>query len=78
MGSTGGTIDEARVRLESDGMKTNHITIRQIHPFPGGTASALLGEGQESRRLENNATGQLADLIKLHVGHATKSQAAEI
>ena len=34
MGSTGGTIDEARSRVELEGIKTNHATVRLIHPFP--------------------------------------------
>ncbi len=34
MGSTGGTIEEARTRLTASGMKTNHITVRLMHPFP--------------------------------------------
>jgi 2-oxoglutarate ferredoxin oxidoreductase subunit alpha len=34
MGSTGGTIEEARARLTTDGIKTNQIMVRQMHPFP--------------------------------------------
>ncbi|GJM73410.1 hypothetical protein HMSSN036_56260 [Paenibacillus macerans] len=34
MGSTGGTIDQARKQLEAEGIKTNHVTVRLLHPFP--------------------------------------------
>jgi 2-oxoglutarate ferredoxin oxidoreductase subunit alpha len=72
MGSTGGTIDEARIRLEQDGVKTNHITIRQIHPFPTDLVKPYLESATKVVVLENNATGQLADQVKLHAGFADK------
>jgi 2-oxoglutarate ferredoxin oxidoreductase subunit alpha len=42
MGSTGGTIDEARRLLAEEGIATNHITIRQI--FAAGEANARYRE----------------------------------
>ncbi len=72
MGSTGGTIDEARSRLEKDGMKTNHATIRLIHPFPEKELKAYVEKAKKIAIVENNATGQLADQVKLHLGHADK------
>jgi 2-oxoglutarate ferredoxin oxidoreductase subunit alpha len=72
MGSTGGTIDEARGRLEQDGLKTNHITIRQIHPFPTDLVKSYIDNAKKVVVLENNATAQLAAQIKLHVGAAEK------
>ncbi|WP_020615205.1 2-oxoacid:acceptor oxidoreductase subunit alpha [Paenibacillus daejeonensis] len=72
MSSLGGTIDEARIRLDQDGIKTNHATIRQIHPFPSEQLEPLLHRADRVLVVENNATAQLADQIKLHAGHADK------
>lgn len=72
MGSTGGTIDEARTRLAQDGLNTNHITIRQIHPFPTGLVKSYMDNAKKVVILENNATAQLAAQVKLHVGQADK------
>jgi len=72
MGSTGGTIDEARGRLEADGLATNHITIRQIHPFPTALVAAEMAKAKKVIVLENNATGQLASQVKLYAGGADK------
>ncbi|MBD2845208.1 2-oxoacid:acceptor oxidoreductase subunit alpha [Paenibacillus sp. IB182496] len=72
MGSTGGTIDEARARLEKGGRKTNHITIRQIHPFPTDLLTPYLERAERVLVIENNATAQLANQIKMHAGHGEK------
>ena len=72
MSSLGGTIDEARTRLDEEGLKTNHATIRQIHPFPTEQLEPLLQRADRVLVVENNATAQLADQIKLHAGHADK------
>ncbi|NOU93349.1 2-oxoacid:acceptor oxidoreductase subunit alpha [Paenibacillus sp. LMG 31456] len=72
MGSTGGTIDEARARLEAKGIKTNHATVRLMHPFPAAELEPFMDKAKTVVVIENNATGQLASLIKLNVGHADK------
>ncbi len=72
MGSTGGTIDEARSRLSQQGIKTNHITVRLLHPFPTESLKPYLLKAKNVLVIENNATGQLADQIKLHVGQHEK------
>ncbi|WP_223070428.1 2-oxoacid:acceptor oxidoreductase subunit alpha [Paenibacillus caui] len=72
MGSTGGTIDQARRSLEADGIKTNHITVRLLHPFPAKEIQPYLEQAKQIVVLENNATGQLANLIKLNVGYRDK------
>ncbi|WP_438448299.1 2-oxoacid:acceptor oxidoreductase subunit alpha [Gorillibacterium sp. sgz5001074] len=72
MGSTGGTIDEGRARLEAEGIKTNHVTVRQLHPFPSEELAPYLNQARKVVVVENNATGQLASLIKLNLGHADK------
>ncbi|MFX3634269.1 MAG: 2-oxoacid:acceptor oxidoreductase subunit alpha [Candidatus Pristimantibacillus sp.] len=72
MGSTGGTIDQARIGLEQDGITTNHITIRQIHPFPTSQLTPYLQAAKTVIVLENNATAQLAGQIKMNAGFAEK------
>ena len=72
MGSTGGTIDEARRRVELEGITTNHATVRLIHPFPTEQLRPFVEKAKTVIVVENNATGQLADQIKLNVGHADK------
>lgn len=72
MSSIGGTIDEARERLEKDGIKTNHMTVRQLFPFPTDLIEPYAQKAKKIVVIENNATGQLADQIKLRVGYADK------
>ncbi|WP_166237817.1 2-oxoacid:acceptor oxidoreductase subunit alpha [Paenibacillus turpanensis] len=72
MSSTGGTIDEARERMEAEGIKTAHMTVRQIHPFPTEEVAERVKQAKTVVVMENNATGQLADQIKLHVGNGEK------
>src|SRR5690606_26406785 len=72
IGSTGGTIDEARERLHKDGVKTNHATIRLVHPFPAEELAPYVEKAKQVVVVENNATAQLANQIKLHVGQADK------
>lgn len=69
MGSTGGTIDEARKkRLAGDNVTSNHITVRLLHPFPAEQIKSYVDKAKKVVVVENNATGQLASLIKLHTG----------
>ncbi|WP_028610960.1 2-oxoacid:acceptor oxidoreductase subunit alpha [Paenibacillus harenae] len=72
MGSTGGTIDEARRLLGQEGVTTNHVTIRQIHPFPTELLVPYLHHAKQVLVIENNATAQLASQIKMHAGFAEK------
>ncbi|MEI7026294.1 2-oxoacid:acceptor oxidoreductase subunit alpha [Paenibacillus sp. y28] len=72
MSSTGGTIDEARARLAAEGIKTNHITVRQIFPLPVEDLQPHLEKAKKVVVVENNATAQLASLIKLYAGYADK------
>lgn len=72
MNSTGGTIDEGRKKLEAEGIRTNHITVRQLHPFPTALLEPYLAKARRIVVVENNATAQLASLIKLNAGYADK------
>lgn len=70
--STRGTIEEAMERIEADGIKVNHAHIRLIHPFPTDELLPLVKAAKKVAVIENNATGQLANIIKMNVGHAHK------
>ncbi|KIL35695.1 2-oxoglutarate ferredoxin oxidoreductase subunit alpha [Cohnella kolymensis] len=72
MGSTGGTIEEARDRLTQEGITTNRIMVRQMHPFPTDLLQPHLDAAKKIVVLENNATGQLANLIKQNNGSHDK------
>lgn len=72
MGSLGGTLEEARSTLEASGLKVNQAMIRQIHPFPTAQIQAELDKAIKVVVVENNATGQLADQVKLYTGESTK------
>ena len=70
--STRGAIEEAMVRLEKDGMKVNNAHIRLIHPFPTDELLPLVRAAKKVAVVENNATGQLANIIKMNVGYNEK------
>ncbi|WP_042356197.1 2-oxoacid:acceptor oxidoreductase subunit alpha [Bacillus rubiinfantis] len=70
--STRGAIEEAMGRLEKDGIKANHAHIRLIHPFPTDELLPLVRSAKKVLVVENNATGQLANIIKMNVGYAEK------
>jgi 2-oxoglutarate ferredoxin oxidoreductase subunit alpha len=70
--STRGVIEEAMIRLENDGLKVNHAHIRLIHPFPTDEVLPLVRSAKKVIVVENNATGQLANIMKMNVGHAEK------
>ncbi len=70
--STRGAIEEAVTRLEKDGIKVNHAHIRLIHPFPTDELLPLVNSAKKVAVIENNATGQLANIIRMNVGNIDK------
>lgn len=70
--STRGAIEESMSRLEQDGIKVNHAQVRLIHPFPTDELLPLVRSAKKIAVVENNATGQLANIMKMNVGHAEK------
>jgi 2-oxoglutarate/2-oxoacid ferredoxin oxidoreductase subunit alpha len=70
--STRGVIEEAMGRLEADGLKVNHAHVRLIHPFPATELEPLMQSARKVVVIENNATGQLANIIKMNVGYGNK------
>jgi 2-oxoglutarate ferredoxin oxidoreductase subunit alpha len=70
--STRGTISEAKERLEAEGLKVNHAHIRQLLPFPTDIVAEQMKRAKKVLVVENNATGQLTSLIKMHCQMADK------
>lgn len=66
--STRGAIEEVQERLNAQGMKVNHAHIRLIHPFPSAEVAPLVAKAKKVIVVENNYTGQLANIMKMNVG----------
>jgi 2-oxoglutarate ferredoxin oxidoreductase subunit alpha len=67
-GSTYGAINEAADLLEGAGMKANVLQLNQVWPFPAEAVASSLDGNHKSFVVENNATGQLAQLIRQQTG----------
>ena len=63
-GSTYGAIKEAASLLEKDSLGVNVLQINELWPFPAQAVASALGKTNKSFVIENNATGQLAQLIQ--------------
>ncbi len=70
--STRGAIEEMMPRLEEDGVKVNHAHIRLIHPFPTEEMKELVDSAKKVVVVENNSTGQLANIMKMNIGNLEK------
>jgi 2-oxoglutarate ferredoxin oxidoreductase subunit alpha len=66
-GSTYGAIKEAAEELRKQGHKVGLSHIRMLHPFPSEQMKQLIQRTTHAIVIENNYTGQLANLIKQHV-----------
>ncbi|KOO49221.1 2-oxoacid:acceptor oxidoreductase subunit alpha [Viridibacillus arvi] len=66
--STKGAIEEIQPMLNEEGIKTNHAHIRLIHPFPAVEMKELIDNAKKVIVVENNATGQLANVMKMNIG----------
>lgn len=65
--STRGTIQEAIPRLQKDGLKVNHGQVRLLHPFPTEEVESMIKKAKKVVVVENNATGQLSQLVKMNL-----------
>ncbi|OEK69446.1 2-oxoglutarate ferredoxin oxidoreductase subunit alpha [Staphylococcus equorum] len=65
--STKGAIQEGKDRLEAQGLKVNHIQIRQLHPFPKETLQKSIDKASKVVVVEHNYQGQLASILKMNV-----------
>ncbi|MFC1944279.1 2-oxoacid:acceptor oxidoreductase subunit alpha [Chloroflexota bacterium] len=67
-GSTYGAIKEAVALLEKEGVEADMLHLNGLWPFPSEAVSAALDGVGKSVVVENNATGQLARLIRAETG----------
>ena len=67
-GTTKGSVIMAMEALRSQGKKVAVITYPWIYPFPATETKALLGTAKRIVDVEQNATGQLAHLIRSETG----------
>jgi 2-oxoglutarate ferredoxin oxidoreductase subunit alpha len=67
-GSTYGPIHEARVILEADGLRVNHLHYHEVWPLPAARTESVLSNARRVIDIENNYTGQLALVIRMMTG----------
>ncbi len=71
--STRGAIEEVQEVLNAEGIKTNHAHVRLVFPFPAEEMSALVDKAKKVIVVENNATGQLSNIMKMAIGGHAKT-----
>ena len=69
IGFVGGAVREAMEALEKDGLRTKLMLLRTIWPFPSAEVKTFAESVDEFYVVEQNATGQLASLIRREVAH---------
>lgn len=67
-GSTKGPIKEAMIALEKEGVKANYLQILYLSPFPIEKVADAIDSANKTVVVENNFTGQLADIIREKTG----------
>jgi 2-oxoglutarate/2-oxoacid ferredoxin oxidoreductase subunit alpha len=67
-GSTYGAIKEAIDLLEADGIKANMLHLNELWPFPIDAVMSVVADSAKTIVIENNATGQLARLMRAETG----------
>jgi 2-oxoglutarate ferredoxin oxidoreductase subunit alpha len=73
-GSTYGAILEASQMLASQGIANNVLHLSEIWPFPAEFVAEFLNKTKQSVVIENNATSQLAYLIRAETGYKVQFQ----
>jgi 2-oxoglutarate ferredoxin oxidoreductase subunit alpha len=68
-GSTYGAIHEAVDILRKEDDSVNMLHLNELWPFPAKAVADAVSKARNSYAIENNATGQLARLIKAETGH---------
>ncbi len=71
-GSTHGAISEARRALAAGGRTVAHLHVKALHPFPTAAVAERFQRAGRILVVEQNATGQLAGLIRREAGFAEK------
>jgi len=68
-GSTYGAIHEAVDILRKEDASVNMLHLNELWPFPAKAVADAVSKARNSYAIENNATGQLAHLIKAETGY---------
>jgi len=68
-GSTYGAIHEAVDILRKEDASVNMLHLNELWPFPAKAVADVVSKTRNSYVIENNATGQLARLIKAETGY---------
>jgi 2-oxoglutarate ferredoxin oxidoreductase subunit alpha len=68
-GSAYGPLREAVDRLNAQGVRAQMLHLCDVWPFPVGPASEMLAAAKRVIAVENNYSGQLADLIRQTTGY---------
>ncbi|WP_042472081.1 2-oxoacid:acceptor oxidoreductase subunit alpha [Bacillus ndiopicus] len=71
--STRGAIEEVQETLNAEGIKTNHAHVRLLFPFPAEEMAKLADKAKKIIVVENNSTGQLANIMKMNIGVHAKT-----
>jgi 2-oxoglutarate ferredoxin oxidoreductase subunit alpha len=71
-GSTYGVIREARMQIEKQGIEVGHAHLRMLHPLPADELSHYVNEASTVIVVEQNSTGQLANVVKQHINLHSK------
>ncbi len=67
-GSTWSVIHEAAARLTEEGVKSNQLHFKDLHPFHGAEATAILERCRRTIVVESNFTGQFARHLRAESG----------
>ncbi len=67
-GSTKSGILEAMKSLKRDKIKVNYLQIKYLSPFPTKKVAEIIKKSKKTALVENNQSGQLGALIKMHTG----------
>jgi len=67
-GSTKGTILDALKTLDAQGKKVNFLQCRLMKPFPADAVAAILRAAKRIVSVEENYSGQLAQLVQEQTG----------
>jgi 2-oxoglutarate/2-oxoacid ferredoxin oxidoreductase subunit alpha len=68
LGSPCGPVREALRRLRGDGVAARFLQIRCLWPFPAHEVAPEVARASRVVVVEHNATGQVASLVRAHVG----------
>ena len=67
-GSTLGVLEEAAERLEREGVPSRFLHFSEVFPFPSFDFSAAVGPNAKIFAVENNYSGQFADVFRAETG----------